>query len=194
MTPLWRQHLRHKWHKRRYLALCESSSLKRLSGADYEAPMASITASSMYENEGDDPFGGGGGGGGGAASYHYHDYPFYDDELYDPKVVAVAAGHKHSALLTEDGLLFTFGCGANGALGHGLDFSDQHWPKLVDSLRDEYIVEVSCGQNHTVCLSESGKVFTFGMGRYGQCGRKRKEAFMLQVAGCSVYLHSLSLC
>ena len=154
-------------------------TVSSLSDGDYQAPLASITASSMYENEGDDPFGGGTGERS-VASYHYHDYPFYDDELYDPKIVSMAAGHKHSAILTEDGLLFTFGCGNNGALGHGLDFGDQHWPKLVEDLRDEYIVEVSCGQNHTVCLSESGKVFTFGMGRYGQCGRKRKEAFMLQ--------------
>ena len=95
-------------------------------------------------------------------------------------MAAVSAGHKHSAIVCDDGLLFTFGCGANGALGHGADFSDKHWPSLVEALRDEVVVQVSCGQNHTVCLCESGKVFSFGMARHGQCGRRRQEAFMLQ--------------
>ena len=159
LTPLWAQHFRHKWHKQKYL---ENSS-------EYQAPIASITASSMYNNDENDE-----------EQYNYYNYPYYDDAFYQPKIVTMSAGHKHSAILTEDGFVWTFGCGNCGALGHRHDFSDKHWPTLVEDLSDEYIVDISCGQNHTVALSEKGNVYTFGMSRYGQCGRKRSEAFMLQ--------------
>ena len=91
----------------------------------------------------------------------------------------MSCGHKHSVILTEDGLVWTFGCGSNGALGHGYNFTDKHWPTLIEDLSNQFIIDISCGQNHTVCLSENGNVYTFGMSRNGQCGRPRNHAFML---------------
>ena len=35
------------------------------------------------------------------------------------RVVAAAAGFQHSAAVTEDGALWTWGCGEHGQLGHG---------------------------------------------------------------------------
>ncbi len=54
----------------------------------------------------------------------------------------MSAGHKHSAILTDDGLAWTYGGGNCCALGHGLDFTDKHWPTLVNDLCDEYIVDI----------------------------------------------------
>lgn len=174
MTPIWKQHFKYKWHKNKYLE----------NKQEYKPPIASITASSMYDptstsntdamwmdesNQEEIK-----------NDYNYFNYPYYDNKLYDPCIISMSAGHKHSAILTDDGLVWTFGCGSNGALGHGYDFTDKHWPTLVNDLSHEYIVDISCGQNHTVCLSENGNVYTFGMSRFGQCARNRNEAFMLQ--------------
>lgn len=39
--------------------------------------------------------------------------------LESKKVVSVSCGFQHTACLTEDGEVYTWGLGKNGALGHG---------------------------------------------------------------------------
>lgn len=103
-----------------------------------------------------------------------------DEEFYSPKIIKISAGHKHSALLTEDGKVWTFGSGNCGALGHAMDFSDKHWPTLVLPLQNKRIVDIDCGQHHMLALSDDGQVYSWGMSRNGQCGRPRTDAFMLE--------------
>jgi len=100
-------------------------------------------------------------------------------EDYIPFVTKIACGHKHSAVITDDGKLWTFGAGIFGALGHGHDFRDQWWPAQVAALKDEIVIDVKCGQHHSVALTATGEVWTWGMSRHGQCARPRGEAFML---------------
>eukprot|EP00494_Astrolonche_serrata_P029460 UN29727 len=100
-------------------------------------------------------------------------------EDYVPFVTKVSCGHKHSAVLTDDGKVWTFGAGMFGALGHGYDFTDKWWPTQIPALKDEFIIDLKCGQHHTVVLTDKGQVWTWGMSRYGQCGRPREQAFML---------------
>lgn len=49
-------------------------------------------------------------------------------------IVKVAAGGAHSAAITDQGELYTWGKGRYGRLGHG-DSDDQMRPKLVEALR-----------------------------------------------------------
>lgn len=98
---------------------------------------------------------------------------------YTPYVTKISCGHKHSAIVTEDGKVWTFGAGIFGALGQGYNFTDQWWPTQVTALKDEFVIDVKCGQHHTVVLTDKGEIWTWGMSRHGQCGRPREEAFML---------------
>lgn len=41
---------------------------------------------------------------------------------------------------------------------------------LVESLSDELLVNVSAGQYHSLAISTSGKLWTWGWGVYGQLG------------------------
>jgi len=48
------------------------------------------------------------------------------ERLRGADVAAVAAGASHSAALTRSGVLFTWGCGGSGRLGHGSEGTAQH--------------------------------------------------------------------
>ena len=57
------------------------------------------------------------------------------EALRGTRVVAIAAGHSHGMVLTEDeGAVLTFGEGASGRLGHG-DRADQLVPKAIAGLQ-----------------------------------------------------------
>jgi hypothetical protein len=43
-------------------------------------------------------------------------------------------------------------------------------PKQVKALGNKVIVDVGCGENHTIALTCDGEVFTWGSGQYGQLG------------------------
>ena len=58
-----------------------------------------------------------------------------------------------------------------GQLGLG-DVSLNHtWePRLVESLMNEKIVFVTCGNNHNVAISDKGEVYSWGFGESGALG------------------------
>eukprot|EP00887_Chlorella_sp_A99_P000742 scaffold5.g742.t1 len=123
---------------------------------------------------GDDSFGALGRGGGAA------DVPRPVLPLWPLGIVMVAAGDNHSAALTLDGRLLTWGRGKHGQLGLG-DFENRSqptlvkalagvplrqgdicYPKLVAGLEGRHIVQVAAGGRHTLALAEDSSLWAFG--------------------------------
>ncbi|KAG2441550.1 hypothetical protein HXX76_003171 [Chlamydomonas incerta] len=70
----------------------------------------------------------------------------------DARVLAVSCGPYHTAAITEGGLLFTWGSGLFGKLGHG-GAAAEYRPRRVAALEDKYVTCVSCGYWHTAAVA-----------------------------------------
>ena len=93
--------------------------------------------------------------------------------LSSHKVTSAAAGEEHSAATTSDGLLYTWGSGSFGKLGHG-EPSDESTPRRValDALQpgSRHATAVGCGFAHSVALCQNHEVLVWGSGFKGKLG------------------------
>mmetsp|Transcript_8999 Transcript_8999/g.17374 ORF Transcript_8999/g.17374 Transcript_8999/m.17374 type:complete len:613 (-) Transcript_8999:27-1865(-) len=82
----------------------------------------------------------------------------------------VECGHFHTAVIDAAGVLYTFGKGSNGQLGTGM-LDDYFEPVLVTHpLEGVPVAQVSCGWQHTLCVTKQGQVFAWGFNSDGQLG------------------------
>ncbi|XP_013767854.1 E3 ISG15--protein ligase HERC5-like [Pundamilia nyererei] len=86
------------------------------------------------------------------------------------KTVSISCGKDHTAALTKDGAVFTFGSGQYGQLGHN-SLQNEQRPRLVAELWGAKVTKVACGSYHTLVLTGSKKVYSFGCNEQGQLGR-----------------------
>lgn len=92
------------------------------------------------------------------------------------KVLNLSCGREHTALLTEELEIFTWGNGQSGALGTGL--TDTYTsPQKISLSQDFNLINITCGGWHTIILSRysAGKNFLLVCGRNseGQLGTGR---------------------
>ncbi|XP_035993454.1 probable E3 ubiquitin-protein ligase HERC3 isoform X3 [Fundulus heteroclitus] len=90
--------------------------------------------------------------------------------LRSQKVVYISCGDEHTAALTKDGGLFTFGDGSWGQLGHG-STNNELLPRRVLELMGTEVSQIACGRHHTLALvASSCMVYAFGCNSHGQLG------------------------
>lgn len=81
-------------------------------------------------------------------------------------IVAVSLGYKHSAALTENGTVYTWGDNDMGDLGNGTR-GECFTPTIVM----ENVKIVDLGWYHFAAITEDGELHTWGWGNNGQIGR-----------------------
>ena len=92
----------------------------------------------------------------------------------------VSCGDSHSAILTEEGLLYTFGSNQGGKLGiKDVSLTSAKAPTLVEDLvfgfdmsghQINRIQEVCCANSFTMAATQDGRVYTWGTNLYGALG------------------------
>nr|XP_022899731.1 RCC1-like G exchanging factor-like protein [Onthophagus taurus] len=91
----------------------------------------------------------------------------------DTKILKISAGRGHVAVLTNEGL-FLFGNNSYGQCGRKIieneDYFNSQHINRINKINNERIKDVYCGQDHTIILSETGKVYSCGWGADGQTG------------------------
>ncbi|VVA13262.1 PREDICTED: ultraviolet-B receptor UVR8 [Prunus dulcis] len=106
------------------------------------------------------------------------------EALSNVKAVHVATGDYTTFVVSNDGDVYSFGCGESASLGHSTATDGQGnrhanvlAPELVTSLKqvNERVVQISLTNSiywnaHTFALTESGKLYAFGAGDKGQLG------------------------
>ena len=96
--------------------------------------------------------------------------PTLVESIQNRFVVSVDGGEEHSILLTQEGSVFSFGCGVYGQLGHDSK-SNQLTPKQLFDLMGSVVIQVACGRMHTlVAKLEHLTLYAFGLGTNGQLG------------------------
>jgi hypothetical protein len=111
---------------------------------------------------------------------------FRSGEAHDPQlnhVVQVAIGRKHALLLTDEGIVYSWGTGPvsdSGWLGRQVSEENIQVPTpITDTFRTEgkdrsfeVIVQIACGLEHCLALSQQGKLYSWGHNKAGQLGHE----------------------
>jgi hypothetical protein len=79
------------------------------------------------------------------------------------RITQVACGDRHTAAISSNAQVITFGAGQHGQLGHG-DGEDQLRPKVVEALQGTQIKAMDCGATLTACVTEVGVLYIWGFG------------------------------
>ncbi|KAL4249963.1 Protein RCC2 [Abortiporus biennis] len=106
------------------------------------------------------------------------------------KVVKAAAGINFSIVVTDTGRVFSFGSAEKGQLGHGKTGEhivtggktvfDAEWdPIPVKGLDDKKIVEIACGQQHSIALDDTGNVWVWGYNGYCRLGLGNQQDVLI---------------
>lgn len=120
----------------------------------------------------------------------------YDRNLDEPTLFAhpnqsfkqAAVGKDHCAMLTVEGKVMTMGSMDHGKLGHEpkvkeklsnmakqmRNAKDNHASAQIGFIHGELaakkVLQVACGFQHTVALTEDGEVYSWGQGKFGALG------------------------
>ena len=81
----------------------------------------------------------------------------------------IAAGESHSAAISINHQLFTWGNGGFGRLGHD-SVEKECSPRVVEELAEHKVINVSLGVFHTIAVLDSGQVYAWGQNKYGKLG------------------------
>ncbi|NXO89113.1 HERC5 ligase, partial [Certhia brachydactyla] len=112
------------------------------------------------------------------------DYPTYVGALEHWKTVFISCGADHTAVLSKEGLVCTFGAGGSGQLGHN-STRNELLPRVVAELWGARVSHIACGrwevpmtyllrQCTQVYVPSLDKFYFFGSGDEGQREDERK--------------------
>ena len=103
---------------------------------------------------------------------------FQENNIKDPVSLGnnlslmTASGREHTLIVTVDGKVLSFGHGANGKLGLGVDLlHDVRIPTSIPKFGTTHkVLMAACGAHHSAAITECGLLWTWGLAWYGRLG------------------------
>ena len=96
-------------------------------------------------------------------------------------IVKISAGGWHSAILSSCHDVYTNGWNCDGQLGHNLNVAMVTRPTLVTIDNDSVEFRlIACGSRHTVAISNSNKVYSWGWNKYKQLEPRQSSPWQQQ--------------
>ena len=98
--------------------------------------------------------------------------------IYLPKrinILSISTGKNFAILLSNKGICYGLGSNELGELGiNNTSIKYCITPEEITELKkfNEKIIQINCGFKHTICLSDKGKIYSWGNNSYGQLGRE----------------------
>jgi alpha-tubulin suppressor-like RCC1 family protein len=92
---------------------------------------------------------------------------------YDYNVIKVVSGHYHNLFLTSNYKVYSCGHNSHGALGRDTGGQNSIIPTQItyNGFDNLNIVDISCGNYHSLFLTDNGRVYGCGYNNVGQTGR-----------------------
>ena len=91
------------------------------------------------------------------------------EALASKRVVAVSAGYCHSLALIADGVVFSWGEGEFGCLGHGTK-RNRSRPGKIEALEGQHVIAVSAGRSYSLAVTANGALWSWGDACLGSLG------------------------
>jgi E3 ubiquitin-protein ligase HERC2 len=91
------------------------------------------------------------------------------ETLAGMEIVSIACGCWHSAALTSNGAVYTWGSCKSGQLGQA-HRNSAPIPRVVLEGIGGGVVQIACGTAHTAALTEAGELYTWGKCDDGRLG------------------------
>jgi alpha-tubulin suppressor-like RCC1 family protein len=90
--------------------------------------------------------------------------------------VAVSAAAHHTLVVAGAGHVYAFGLGKGGRLGTGDELHQPLPVRVLGAIANKHVVSVAAAENHSLCVTECGSVYSWGSNRFGQLGMKSTSA------------------
>ncbi|XP_029168904.1 RCC1 and BTB domain-containing protein 1-like [Nylanderia fulva] len=110
------------------------------------------------------------------------DVPNLISGLKEKNVVSIACGSKFNMVVTDEGKLYGWGDNRNGQIDYksvmnGSKLYKCYVHSIEINVNDKVIVKVACGFEHTLVLTDEGKVYAWGNNDKGQIGVNNNLSF-----------------
>ena len=97
--------------------------------------------------------------------------PKYVGSLQGMRITRVACGENFTTVVNEGGEVWSFGEALSGQLGTGRETKRLLPARVIECAENNApFVDVACGLQHTVALTESGDLYSWGFNNFGQLG------------------------
>jgi len=153
-----------RWTPGRIESLCNKDIVSIASGLDHNVAVTNKGALYVWGYGGEGQLGLG-------ATGDFHQPQMLLNEFSEGNVFnQILCGGDYTALLTANGVIFTFGCNYFGQLGHGTSGNSILSPQIVKFFNNIFIEDIGGGAAHMIALTNKGEVYTWGKTEHGRLG------------------------